>query len=399
MLSNVIKKNEGKWCHYAADGKLLGKFDTADAAGDHYDAVQVSAKTYAATLKGREVFRAGTHNGDKYTVADLDGMVSAFKELDFTPAIKIGHTQSGSEAYGYVENLHRTGDRLIADFTHMDDVTKEKIETRKLGRVSGEVYFNFKRDGKIYPRVLGAVALLGHEIPGVSSLKPLYADYVQMLENESDFKTYEYEVPTGEENRGNAEYTQQEEIRMAKTLEEMEKALAASQKLIQEQEAKLKTYGSEEAAMKKYEQDNAVLRNQVNSLREQSDKRAIAEKVAAVKIPALRDSFATLYSMAICRDTKVKHYSSVDKKESEVNLSEVLDQMVVHLNTKISGITKVYSIHDAPEDKPIVEDKVAAGNELDRLAKAYSLEHKVDYAAAITAVSRENPDLMKVYGT
>ncbi len=131
---------------------------------------------YVNTIKGVEIFKTGTHNGDVYTEKDLDDMVSAFGVLDYRPAIKIGHTKDspGSPAYGWVQNIARDGDKLRADFTDMHDSVVEAIRNKAYDRCSSEIYFNLKRGGKDYRRALKAVALLGAEVPAVAGLTPLH---------------------------------------------------------------------------------------------------------------------------------------------------------------------------------------------------------------------------------
>ena len=131
---------------------------------------------YANSIKGIQIFKTGVWNGDTYTEKDLDDMVAAFKELDYRPCLKLGHTrdQPGAPAYGWVQNLHRDGDKLVADFEDMHDSVVDAIRSRTYPNVSSEIYFNLKRGGKDFRRALKAVALLGAEVPAVAGLTPLH---------------------------------------------------------------------------------------------------------------------------------------------------------------------------------------------------------------------------------
>ena len=130
-----------------------------------------------AELKGVEIFAAGEHNGDKFTTADLDEMAAAHAKLDYVPPLKQGHSKDnpGQPALGYVTNVRRVGDKLVADFTDMPDPVYDAIKRKSYNRVSSEVYFNLKRNGDVFKRALKAVALLGAEIPAVAGLAPLSA--------------------------------------------------------------------------------------------------------------------------------------------------------------------------------------------------------------------------------
>lgn len=125
-------------------------------------------------LKGVEVFRIGTWNGDKYTRKDLDDMVANFGKVGFQVPVKLGHkAESGEPAYGWVAKLRRVGDRLVADLRDIPDKIHEAIKDKRFDHVSAEIFWNIKRGGKTFRRVLKAVTLLGAETPAVSGLKPL----------------------------------------------------------------------------------------------------------------------------------------------------------------------------------------------------------------------------------
>ena len=156
-----------------------------DATDKELDAMLVKAKaeheaekemsfSHSNAVRGVEIFAPGTHNGDPYTEADIDDLVSAFGELDFRPAIKIGHAKDapGAPAYGWVTNLRKAGGKLVADFESMHDSVITALKDKRYDRVSSEIYFNLKRGGKQFRRALKAVALLGADVPAVAGLKP-----------------------------------------------------------------------------------------------------------------------------------------------------------------------------------------------------------------------------------
>ena len=161
--------NGGHMQHICGKG---GRAVSPQQAAFEYDGL----REYSNTIKGVEIFSSGTHNGDDYTAKDLDQMVSAFKELDYSPAIKIGHSKDtpGAPSYGWVRNLRRVGEKLYADFEDMHDSVVDALRKRLYDRVSAEIYFNLKRGGKTFSRALKAVALLGAEVPAVAKLTPLH---------------------------------------------------------------------------------------------------------------------------------------------------------------------------------------------------------------------------------
>lgn len=128
--------------------------------------------TYA-DIRNVEIFATGEHNGDPYTEEDLDAMVEAFDDVGFAPPLKQGHGE-GQRAYGWVQNLRRAGKKLLADLVDIPEAVYREIKEKGWGPVSAEIYWDFERGGKVWPRVLKAVALLGGDIPAVAGLKPVY---------------------------------------------------------------------------------------------------------------------------------------------------------------------------------------------------------------------------------
>lgn len=139
-------------------------------------------------IKNLEIFRVGQWNGDKYTAADLQGMVAAFNQVGFKPTVKCGHESGqedeatarkafGAPALGYVSALRLNGDRLVADLEKIPKNFYELIKAGAYSRVSAEVYWSFADSGKTFPRVLKSVAFLGCDIPAIVSLKEIEGLY------------------------------------------------------------------------------------------------------------------------------------------------------------------------------------------------------------------------------
>ncbi len=160
------------------------------------------------TLKAEEVFSAGKYNGDEYSEADLDAMVSAYQELKgrLDPPLKLGHNDKqvdakeferddGKPALGWVENLRRVGKKLVADFVQVPQQVADWVKEGRYKKKSAEIYWGFKDGGKTYSRVLKAVALLGADTPAnrdIASLQALYD------EQGNEYRVAEYaELSTG----------------------------------------------------------------------------------------------------------------------------------------------------------------------------------------------------------
>ena len=151
----------------------------------------------------KEIFAAGIWNGDKYTEKDIDEMVKAFEDLknkrDFP--LKLGHTdkqkllqKDGLPAAGWISKLKRVGKKLVATFTKVPKLIKDLIEKHAYKNVSAEIWWNYKdkNTGKLYPRMLSAVALLGADIPAVQGLSDFGKFYDDRVAGD-DIRVYEYQ--------------------------------------------------------------------------------------------------------------------------------------------------------------------------------------------------------------
>lgn len=141
-----------------------------------------------------EVFATGDWNGDTYTQKDLDEMVAASQELPLDNPVKIGHVKDGkfipitkdfaAPAVGWVENLRRVGTSLYGDLMHVPKKVAELIESKAYRKRSAEIYWDYKgQDGKVYPRVFKALAILGADMPAVTTLDDCIALYESDEEN------------------------------------------------------------------------------------------------------------------------------------------------------------------------------------------------------------------------
>lgn len=146
-------------------------------------------------IRNVEIFATGLHNGDRYTISDLDEMVRAFEASDFRPPVKLGHSEeAGRPAFGWIDNLRRVGHKLVADLTHVPTEIYRIIKRRGYDTVSAEVYWNLERGGKVFRRALKALALLGQEVPAVAGLQPLHALFAHMR---GTVKLYTVDVGNG----------------------------------------------------------------------------------------------------------------------------------------------------------------------------------------------------------
>jgi len=133
-----------------------------------------------------ELARTGSYTGKTgpvtLTEQDLDDMVLTYTELKDKVHIpvKLGHsqdqkllTESGLPAAGWVENLRRVGDRLVADLMRVPDEIGKLIRSGAFRSRSIEAIRNLNLAGQRRKITLTGLALLGTEIPAVDSLEDI----------------------------------------------------------------------------------------------------------------------------------------------------------------------------------------------------------------------------------
>lgn len=339
------------------------------------------------SLNNVEIFRTGTWNGDKFNTTDLDDMVNNFNAVGFKPPVKLGHDEkSGDPAFGWVAALRRVGDRLVADFIDLPDKIFQAIKDKQFDAVSSEIFFNLKRDGKLFKRALKAVALLGANIPAVSNLRPLSESLQESLgtftcEQVTLYTNREDETMPDKKAPDTVDEKQALEQKVAKLEQQLAEASKGNDAILQLQEMK---------------ETIAQLQQQTQEAQERERRATIKGKVDECHIPVLRNHLTALYDAATQTTKTVKF--SVDGNESELPATKVLDDMVRVLNKtseklfKELGTSGGLKRDDHPAEDPSVE--------LDRLTKEYMSKHnEAQYYTAFNKVlsDPDNVDLKKAY--
>ena len=400
-------------------------------ASDDAEAEKALALEHSNAIRGVEIFGTGTHNGDQYTEKDLDDMVAAFGKLDVKPALKVGHTKdkAGAPAYGWVTNLKRVGQKLVADFESMHDSVVGAIRDKRYDRVSSEIYFNLKRGGETFRRALKAVALLGAEVPAVTGLVPLHkvqftgadaSDSAAACDQQLDVEPraivatlaarVEGLVNLVKENGMNGKNAEQikklkEQMAEFETQLSEQKGKKADDAKVKELEAKAADIATQIKALEEADkegQENEKLKARVAQLEAEGRARVLKEKQAAITVPAFRPILRGLIEHALEHpEAKVKTYADKDGKQvaTERTMLELADSIVAEINAQAEKLFKAYA--DAGQQMRSDGDEAAdPGEEVDRRVKKYRDEHKsVSYEDAMVAVLKADPELGKRYET
>lgn len=129
------------------------------------------------TIQNVEIFAVGEWNGREFDRADLDAMVRAFNDLSLADRlpVKLGHEAKDTEpAQGWISELRRDGDKLLATLTQVPAGLVDDIKAGRWRHVSIELLADVVADGANYPWVPAGLAILGSARPAVDVLRPLH---------------------------------------------------------------------------------------------------------------------------------------------------------------------------------------------------------------------------------
>lgn len=124
-------------------------------------------------IKGVEVFRAGTWRGINYTEDDVQTIVDNFYSLKGTldPVFKVNHSEDAKDQMGWILDVRKSGDLLLADIHVTEWEAYDKITNGTWKKVSAEIYLPERAEAEfqLNSHVLRAVAVVS--IPQVKGIK------------------------------------------------------------------------------------------------------------------------------------------------------------------------------------------------------------------------------------
>ena len=333
------------------------------------------------SIKGVEVFSQGTWNGDEYTSEDLEEMVTAFNETHkgVRPYIKLGHDDNqellqkdGLPAAGWIDRLYIMGDKLVADISDIPEKIYNLIQSKAYRKVSSEIYWNLKVGEKLYKRFLGAVALLGTDMPGCMNLSDILGQYKLMTsespkiytENIFEIKQKQVNIKNKEEN------LMDEKVQELET--ELKKFKADSETKAQE----LEKANTELADLKKFKAEAEVAATKaLLEAKEAQDQAFISELVTEnLCTPAMKPFVAAL----IGEDKK--EYSIKNEKEEEQKLNKA--QL---LKETLKLFKAIGDVNLDESSKSVNLKSKVDQSESEEIAK-YQETNKVTYGQAVKAI-------------
>lgn len=346
------------------------------------------------SIDGVEVFSVGTWNGQTFTTKDLDKMVETFKKTSGTvrPYLKLGHDDNqsllkseGLPAAGWVRNLYRSGDKLIADFSDIPKKIFELIENKSYRKVSIELFRNVEILKDKFDFLISGIALLGAETPGVLNLKDILDRFkIKSYDSTCTF-THECEnFVTELENGG----TMSQELIDAKArIAELEKEQAKKEK---EMAKFQKTSEVEATAKEKLEAELKETKEQFNKTVADLKKKEIEGQVAQLKAdgtitPAMEKGVFQLL------DDSAEKFSIVSgDKETEASRFELVKHLFALSKSGDANLEE--KTVDGDLD---LNDKKDLFTKIDKEIEEYSKENECSYGEAYSVVTEKYQDQLK----
>lgn len=161
-----------------------------------------------------EIFRAGDYGAKgKYTEETLERIAADYRPDLLEAPLTFDHAQTGP-AYGWVTQLRRSGDRLVAVLKGVPEAVRDMMRSGAYKRRSVELFRALPQTGRPYLR---AVSLLGAATPEVKGLRNVCfsANPLASPDNEA------VQLPAPEDDEANALRSRLLESRVALLFSEL----------------------------------------------------------------------------------------------------------------------------------------------------------------------------------
>jgi hypothetical protein len=373
------------------------------------------------------IFATGKWNGKVFTEKDLDEILDSYKKTGagMKPYIKLGHNDEqklakdsgywsdGKPALGWIYDLKKSGQQLIAKVKDVPRVLAELVDKKAWPRVSCELWKNYEYDGVKYPWILSAVSLLGATTPAVKTLDDVLAFFSDtdsanadqlVVEFTEDFKQKEEMMDEKEMQAKIDEQVKLKEVEirtsveadLSKKFDEQKAELAAQQAKLSEITELFGEATDLKEAIRKFNEDKVALSAQ-------------AEKAAALIASHAKEK-VDAYVEAKFAENKIYPYQKEVLKSILMESKAVSTKMELK-DAELYGYKEEMTLEEAimhfvdsiPEQgilKQFGSTKTGSNfgskdEEAEALVQKYQEEHKCKYGQAQIAVSKMRPDLFE----
>lgn len=365
-----------------------------------------------------EIFAAGSWTDsqgrtDEWTIDDLQEMVESYDPANPAPIV-IGHPETDSPAYGWIESLKVEGEKLLAKPMQL---VEEFVDWVKRGLYK-------KISVRINPDMtLGHVGFLGGTAPAVKGLKPV------QFKNEKAGWVFEKETSlslgdsTSPSNRDDLDNSKKGGNTMYEWLTKMKEAIGLAEKQMTpdpsvkftEADVTARVKETEEKIRKEAEATFAEAQKRIEA--EKKEKEAAQAKLKEIEDTKRKEDIAS-FNEALCKEGKL---TPALRKIIEPVMIAVSNPTQPPLNLRggeegliefAEGVKKsaLDGIKDFLTELPkVVTFKEvttkegpgsggSAGEKLSALTKKKIEGNKdLSYSVAFAEVQRENPELAKEY--
>ncbi len=325
---------------------------------------------------GIEIFRPGRHTDDQgiahhFSEADVDGMAASYNPALREAPLTVGHPKDNLPAYGWVKAVSRNAAGVLAITPHnVEPQFAEMVADKRFPKRSASFYPpqapNNPTPGKWYLR---HVAFLGAQPPAIAGLKD-----IQFSEDDAGGAVSFSEIEP-------APSTPQESLSMTEAeIKAMQEQLAAEKKAREKAEA--------DAAESKKKADTAQAETASFAERARADRKAGFVSFAETQVEAGRllpkDKAMTVATLDALADAQPVEFAEGDTTR-KVSPAQWLQDLIAKAQPSVS-FGEFAPGHVSGQMQPGVA-KGKSDAEIDKAAKDYARQHKVDYAEALTAVT------------
>jgi hypothetical protein len=284
---------------------------------ENKDTKESKMKLETVNLKDIEIFETGVWQGFRYENKDLDEMVKNFNDGVAEPYLTIDHSPKAAKQFrdalkalslGFVDNLKRVGNKLVAGFKQVPKTIAELIEAGALKKKSVEFHKFINVNGILYKNVLEGVTFHGaNGLPEVNTL----SEYLELYKSHlTVMKLSEDVVSLKNEDKEETMSDEKKVDELTSEIENLKKDKIALEKKNAELET-LKNKGSQDE-LEKFKTENDSLKGDVETM--------TTEKVDLEKKVKDLEKFKA--------DTQKSQEDALAKEADEYVTAKIQDQMI-----------------------------------------------------------------------